>query len=454
MDVLPLPAAIVDVISEEMAREQVPGLSAAVVHNGQVYAGGFGVTNVLHPLPVTPDTLFRIGSTSKTFTATALMQLVEAGEVELEAPVRRYIPDFRLQSEPDAAALLVRHVVSHHAGFVGDYFRDCGRGDDARTLIVAKMARSPQIIPAGTAFSYSNAALYVAGRIIEIVTGGVFEDVITERILRPLELDHTTYWLEQAMVHRFALGHVPGRTGPEPVKTYMTNRAIAPASNVIASALDQVRYAAFHLGDGTAPSGERLLKAETLRYMQSPLWPGGSVCDAVGISWEIDHLFGGVDIVKHGGSIGGQLSAFEMVPQRSYGCTVLTNSESGRGPRQVVADAARRHFLSLDETPAPLVTLPTDLLDACCGRYVGAIFDVRVTRQGDGLVVFDESPIRTADGARVAPDALPLRLGFTAPGRARILDQPRPGERCEFNLEPGGHASWMRWDGRVCPRAE
>ena len=454
MDILPLPDSIAEVAREEMARESVPGLSVALVHEGRTYAAGFGVTNVNHPLPVTPDTYFRIGSTSKTFTATALMQVVEAGLVELEAPVRRYIPDFRLESEPDAAAMRVRHVLTHHGGWVGDYFRDTGPGDAARALIVAKMARSPQIIPVGTAFSYSNAAFYVAGRILEVVTGRVFEDIITDRIFRPLAMDHSTYWPEEAMVHSVAIGHVPGPLGPQPVTTYKAPRSIAPASSVISSAIDQIRYAAFHIGDGTTPTGDRVLKAETLRYMQSPLYPGGGVCDAVGISWEIDHLPGGVDIVKHGGSIGGQLSAFEMVPKRAYACTVLTNAESGRGPRQNVADAARHHFLHLDETPAPLIAVPDAELDDYCGRYSSVLFDVHVQRGLEGLVVMDRSSVRTADGARVVPDATPLRLGFIGPGRVRILDQPRPGERCEFERDATGKVIWMRWDGRVCPRVE
>lgn len=454
MDILPLPDSIAEVAREEMARESVPGLSVALVHEGRTYAAGFGVTNVNHPLPVTPDTYFRIGSTSKTFTATILMQLVEAGLVDLEAHLRRYIPDFRLESEPDAAAMRVRHVLTHHGGWVGDYFRDTGPGDDARALIVAKMARSPQIIPVGTAFSYSNAAFYVAGRILEVVTGQVFEDIITDRIFRPLGMDHSTYWPEEAMVHSVAIGHVPGPLGPQPVTTYKAPRSIAPASSVVSSAVDQIRYAAFHLGDGTAPGGERLLKAESLRYMQSPLYPGGGVCDAVGISWEIDHLPGGVDIVKHGGSIGGQLSAFEMVPKRAYGCTVLTNSESGRGPKQVVADAARQHFLHLDETPAPLIAVPDAELDDYCGRYRGVLFDIHLERGPEGLVVLDRSSVQIADGTRVVPEPTVMRLGFIGPGRVRILDQPRAGERCEFERDATGKVTWMRWDGRVCPRAE
>ena len=88
-----------------------------------------------------------------------------------------YLPSFRLQSEADAARMTVRDLVTHHTGFVGDYFRDTGRGDDAMARIVAKMANSPQLVPAGSTFSYSNAAFYVLAHIVETVRGEPFEQV-------------------------------------------------------------------------------------------------------------------------------------------------------------------------------------------------------------------------------------------------------------------------------------
>ncbi|MEO6397957.1 MAG: serine hydrolase domain-containing protein, partial [Tepidiformaceae bacterium] len=204
----PLPPEVAAIARSEMERRTVPGLAVAVLHDGAVYAEGFGVTNIEHPLPVDADTLFQIGSTSKTFTATALMQLVEEGLLELDAKVRDYLPTFELQSDEDAERLTVRHLVSHHGGFVGDYFRDTGRGDDALGKIVAKMANSPQLLPAGTAFSYSNAGFYVLGQIIATLRGIPFESVIRERIFEPLGMAHSTYFAEEAIVHAVAAGHI------------------------------------------------------------------------------------------------------------------------------------------------------------------------------------------------------------------------------------------------------
>ncbi|HMO96546.1 MAG TPA: serine hydrolase domain-containing protein, partial [Tepidiformaceae bacterium] len=163
MEIRPLPAPILTYAESEIARLQVPGAAIGVLHDGAIYAGAVGVTSVDNPLPVTPETLFQIGSTSKTFTATALMQLVEDGQVDLEATVRTYLPDFTLQSTEDGERVTVRNLATHHAGYVGDYFKDTGRGDDAIRTIVGKMRNSPQLVPAGYTFSYSNAAFYVLG---------------------------------------------------------------------------------------------------------------------------------------------------------------------------------------------------------------------------------------------------------------------------------------------------
>ena len=137
----PLPAAIADFALAEMARLEVPGLAVGRPPRWRDVRRRLRRHECGLPAPVDADTLFQIGSTSKTFTATALMRLVESGLADLDATVRTYLPDFALESEADAAALTVRHLATHHGGFVGDYFRDTGRGDDALAKIVAKMAR-------------------------------------------------------------------------------------------------------------------------------------------------------------------------------------------------------------------------------------------------------------------------------------------------------------------------
>ncbi|MGI8926077.1 MAG: serine hydrolase domain-containing protein [Tepidiformaceae bacterium] len=450
MDYEPLPKEIADLARDELRRLSVPGAAVGVTHNGRVYTGGVGITNVDHPLAVTPETLFQIGSTSKTFSATAAMMLREEGRLDLEAPVRAYLPAFSLQSEEDAGRMTVRHLVTHRGGWSGDFFRDTGRGEDALARIVAKMANSPQIVPAGTAFSYNNAGFYVLGRIIEVLSGMAFESFVRARILEPLGMTMSSYFPEDALIHRVVAGHVVGPEGPRVATPWQVPRSIAPGGGLISNVVDQLRYAQFHLGDGSAPDGTRLLERESMAFMQTPQAAAGSMCEAIGVSWMLD-MVAGEAVVKHGGATLGQLSAFELVPGRGYGCTVLTNSDSGRGLRPTVADACLRHFTGLRrELPVEDRSLrPAAELE---GTYVATLATLEV-RLAEGWLTVRE--MRTADNrpGQVPEGTPPMPLALIGPDRAAVVEGPRRGEGCEFVRDPGGRVRWLRWDGRLAGRA-
>ncbi len=454
MEYEPLPSAIAAFARAEMERLEVPGVAAAAIYDGHVYAQGFGVTNVDHPLPVTPETLFQIGSTSKTFTATVLMTLVEEGRVSLEARVRDYLPDFRLQSEEDAARMTLRHLVTHHGGWAGDYFRDTGRGDDALARIVGKMANSAQLLPAGTAFSYNNAGFYVLGRIIEAVTGETFEGAVAERIFRPLGMETSTYFPEDTIVHAPAAGHIRTPAGLKVANPWRMPRSIGPGGGIISNVLEQLQYAAFHMGDETAPGGARILRRETLELMQTPQAEAGSMCAHVGVSWMLDTI-DGVRIVKHGGATNGHLSAFELVPARRFGVTVLTDSDSGRELRQTVAEAIREHFTGIRRPEiVPAAGLPGDASEYI-GRYEATLADLTVQNRDGGLEVAEGPPAKArARGAQVPFDTPAEPIVFVAPDRAVVAQGPRRGEGCEFLRDSSGAVGWMRWDGRVARRVE
>ena len=175
-------------IIAEMKRLQVPGVAFGIWHRGKEYAEGFGITSVEHPLPVTADTLFQTGSISKTFTGTMIMKLVEDGKVDLDAPVRKYIEDFKVQDPDVTEKVTVRHLLTHMGGWVGDYFNDFGNGEDALDKMVKDIANMPQVQPMGTIWSYNNTGFNVASRIIEIVTKKPYEQAAQEMLFDPLGL--------------------------------------------------------------------------------------------------------------------------------------------------------------------------------------------------------------------------------------------------------------------------
>ena len=452
MNLEPLPVELTNFARDEMDRLRVPGVAIGVIAGGHWYGAGLGVTSLRHPMEVTPDTLFQVGSTSKTFAASAIMALCDEGLVDVEATVRTYIPEFRLRSEEDAARVTLRHLLTHYGGWMGDYFKDMGTNDDALRLMVEKMVDAPQVTPAGFAFSYSNAAFNVLARIVEVVSSEVYEEFIGRRFLAPLGMDHTTYFAHDAILHSVAIGHLDTREGPVPSTFWRINRSIAGSSGVVSSAVDQLRWAAFHLGGGTAPGGERLLSEATVRAMQTPQAAAGSMCEAMGWGWMLDTV-GGQQLVKHGGSINGQLSSFEFAPGLEYACTVLTNGENGgREVRDKVAAACLKAFTGI-ERPAPE---PDPKLAAeasqYAGRYRQRLAELEVRAEGGTLVVQERQPAWLAAIEPRDVDPPPSPVGLFAKDAGVVTEGSRAGERCEFIRDEAGEIRWMRWDGRLSVR--
>src|SRR5699024_7987546 len=152
--------------AERATRLGVPGAAGGVYHGGAEHYGFHGVTSVQNPLPVDATTLFQFASTGKTYTATAILALLDRGLVELDAPVRRSVPELRRADVSVAEPATVLQLLNHTAGWSGDYEKDTGTGDDAMERYVAGMADIDQISPLGAVVSYNNAAVSLAGRVI------------------------------------------------------------------------------------------------------------------------------------------------------------------------------------------------------------------------------------------------------------------------------------------------
>ena len=177
---------------DELAKElEVPGASVGVLIDGEEHYAFTGATCTEHSLPVDASTLFQFGSTGKTYTATALLRLEEQGLVDLDAPVRTYVPELVLKDDDVACRVTVLQLLNHTAGWEGDLMTDTGAGDDALEKYVGLMADIQQVAPLGSSVSYNNASLSLAGRIIEKVTGSTFEKAIGDLLLTPLGMTNT-----------------------------------------------------------------------------------------------------------------------------------------------------------------------------------------------------------------------------------------------------------------------
>src|SRR3979411_867289 len=185
-----------------MSRHHVPGVAIGVLHDGDEDIAAYGVTNLEHPLPVDADTLFQIASVTKTMTATVIMRLVERGALDLDAPVRRYIPAFRLRDAAAQERATVRHLVTHTGGWLGDCFADFGNGDDALERYVTAMAELEQITPLGEIWHYSNSSFALLGRLIEVATGKTYEEATRELLFLPLGMTRSCFSAGEAITPR------------------------------------------------------------------------------------------------------------------------------------------------------------------------------------------------------------------------------------------------------------
>jgi CubicO group peptidase (beta-lactamase class C family) len=432
-----------DRIQEALARLRVPGVAIGILHEDREQIAGFGVTSVEHPQSVDGDTLFQIGSTTKTVTGTALMRLVEAGRFDLDAPVRRYLPEFRV-ADPDASTqATLRHLLTHTSGWAGDYFDGTGFGDDALARMIGRLVDRPQLTPVGTTWAYNNAGFYVAGRLIEIATARTYEDAVDELVARPLGMTVSGFNPWHAITHKVAVGHFASHGAPRVAHPWWLERAANPVGGMISSARDQLRYARFHLGDGTTSDGTRLLSPATMAAMQSAQ-VAGELGGAWALTWGIGHV-GGARTVRHGGATNGQLSAFLMVPDRRFAITVLTNADIGNLLHDEVVRATLKEYLGLENPePTPIAIAPPALA-AYAGHYAGALqdIDLRVT---DGAltahVAFKGGFPRQDSPARPAPAA--MRAAVIGPDRIAILDGQMKGRQGEFLRGPDGAIVWLR----------
>jgi CubicO group peptidase (beta-lactamase class C family) len=446
----------------DAARERlkVPGAAVGVLLDGKETIAVSGVTSVDNPLEVNDHTLFMIGSTSKTFAATALMSLVERRKVSLEDRVTKHLKGFRLRSREATDKLTVKHLLTHTGGWDGDIEGTGGWGDDALEKFVHDLRRQPQETPVGTVWSYNNAGFAVAGRIVEVVTGLTFDAAVRKLVLEPAGLKETFYMPTEVFSRRFAVGHLSTEKGPRVAHSWGLDRSTGPAGGVVSTVRDQLQYARLHLGDGTGPAGKRVLRRRTMDEMQSPQFPAGNFVDHVGLCWLIKDI-GGVRTVAHGGNVSNlQVSTFLMVPERGFAVTVLTNAGSGGALGAQVQTWVLEKFLGLTETLPPTIDASPADLRQYSGRYESKLFVVEIGVSGRGLKMTSRFNLKLKDVPPESRDLLrefikarprPAAMRMIAPDRAMTLEG---GARGEF-LRPGPNAPvrWFRWGGRLLTRA-
>jgi CubicO group peptidase (beta-lactamase class C family) len=447
--------ALVSLSEAKMKEYGVPGVALGVVADGAVSIRGLGVTNVEDPLPVTAHTVFPIASISKTFATTAMMRLVEEGTVDLHAPVRRYLPDFRVRDEAASRAVTVWHLLTHLGGWEGQVSAP-DRGSETLKDFVGSMTDVMQVAPPGKAWSYNNAGFSIAGRVIEVVTGKSINQAIRDLVFQPLGLEHAGTTTGEFIVQRFAAGHTT-RDGKTTLQRPFAASTSVTAGGVGLCISDLLAYARFHMGDGIAASGERVLKRESLEQMRTVQAHKQGTDEDIGLAWHIRQV-GPIRTFGHGGTLGGHILLLELVPERNFAIAILTNANTGW---RLIEDVEREALTSyvgatyaLNQAVAHrglVETLPS--VEPLASQPDPAPYLGTYARPSNSYVVrTDGGKLFVQDRPNAGGTPRESPVAFYGPDRLLVTDGPDRGQSIEFVRDDTGRVNWIRVVGRVAVR--
>lgn len=327
-------------IDREMSRNDITGVSIALVDNQQiVWQKGFGYADLENNIPATPETVYRAGSIAKLFTAAATMQLAEQGKLNIDSPLSAALPGFSIKSRfPTSAPITPRNIMCHHSGLPSNFLqglfvRNPGRFD----TVVESIRDEHQAFPANYVFSYSNLGMALLGAAIQNVSGEPFDSYMENHFFRPLGMNQTSF-------------------SQRPItKVYDRNKEAEvfsmrdmPAANLLSSVVDLAQFMKMQFSDGVVAE-KRLLGASSLREMMRiqnkdfPLTFG----QYVGLGWMMSGIDvpGGGPVASHGGSLPDSHSMLAILPDYKLGVVVLTNSATSHVAVSKIATAALRLML-------------------------------------------------------------------------------------------------------------
>jgi CubicO group peptidase (beta-lactamase class C family) len=412
-------------LDELVGPDSTPGASLAFTDGNALVTAAAGVTSIRTGVGVDTATLFQIGSITKVYTATLVMQLVDEGLVELDSPVVAHLQEFSLADRRATEAVTVRHLLSHTSGIDAE-LADTGRADDCIERFVALLRGAPVLWAPGTAYSYCNAGFIVLGRLLEVLRGDVWDRVLEEHLLQPLQLAHSVTLPEQAILFRAAAGHEPAAEGIAVASEWMLPRSCGPAGLVCATASDVVAFATLHLAGGLAPGGRRVLSEGSIAEMgrkqaEMSFRDSGA---GQGLGWGREDWNGKV-VLAHGGGTRGQLAYLHLDPASGVAAALLTN-----GPSKPIADELMttifRELAGIERPAAVQPDLGLRAAPEIAGTYAGngAVMEVVVEDGGARArwtaVAGETEPIVPAD----APEW--VSLAATAPRRFAV---PEPRNR-------------------------
>jgi len=469
-DASPLFRTVTEALVTAMKATVVPGSAIGLISGDREEHATFGLASLSSMRPVTSETLFQIGSVTKTVTATAIWHLIDKGVLDLNATVRTYLPDLKLMDADVAEKVTVSNLLDHSAGWYGDEGFDTGEDDDSLARYVAeRLPQLPQIFPLGEYFSYNNAAFTVLGRLIEVVTGTTYNAAMQSLVLDPLGLHETLLDQDAVRARPYADGHsalmINGRVSVAVQTPLWIPRSVDPAGGIWSTTRDLLRYARFHMDHAAVAGDANVVSPESLAQMHEPAIqvPGTSL--QMGKDWFVQDV-DGIRVFYHGGDTLGQHADLVMIPEHDFALAVLTNGQGGGSPTAAAAlNAALAEIPELaplvgkigliSALTAPADASPVDLPAAEMDEYMGRFADpgqaLTFAKTNAGVEVtletIDQPGAWTASINSVP--APPMPVTFLAKDDAVMA-----GSRVPFIRNAEGRVAWVSIGLRLLPRVD
>ncbi len=322
-------------VAESMADGKVPGLAITIVRNDSViHSKGYGFADLAAQRPMTDSTPVVIGSTSKTVTAFAVMQLVDEGKVALDSAIGRYVKAMQGATPSDArlAQATTRHLLTNVSGLPLGFSGDPYDGVDTTAgalerLMREEMMRMPLDFAPGKGFVYSNRGFSLASLVVQDASGMSYEDFIAERIFQPLGMRHSTgeFWRGAEMGR--TTGYREGVDGKPVARRPATSREWTGSGMITSSSRDIGTFLRTILNEGRAPNGQQVLSAAAVAEMLRAQQPGESELGGpttYALGWETNDM-DGLTVIMKGGSVVSMGSLFVLLPQQEIGIAITFN---------------------------------------------------------------------------------------------------------------------------------
>jgi CubicO group peptidase (beta-lactamase class C family) len=340
-------------LADQAASHGVPGAVCGVLLGDDTAVATCGVANVDTGAPVLPDTLFQLGSITKLYTATLVMQAVGAGVISLDEPVRAQLQEFMVADPGATIEITPRHLLTHTSGLEGDHLVDTGWNDDALARYVATLAGLGQIHATDEAYSFCNTGYGVAGRLLEVATGQEFDHVLRRRLTRPLGCRATVTLPHHALLHSVAVGHVQPIGGePARQRRWALTRANGPMGGAMASAGDLLTFARMHVAGGRAHDRGDLLSPAAVEEMQQPHVESPVPGESQALGWTV-RRWGESTCLGQDADTFGQRAVLRVVPERRFAVCVLGNSPMAAPLADAVVEHVAADLLDVSAPPVP-----------------------------------------------------------------------------------------------------